>query len=86
MKRVGIQEFLSFLMESQYRVNLWAAMITLWQGNPRQDEILSISETDTLIDQCLNTVARHLNFQTTEKQQRNGQNWIQEMTSRYTDE
>ncbi len=86
MKRAGIQEFLGFLMESQYRVNLWAAMIALWHGNPGKDEILSTSKTDTIIDHCLNTVAIHLNFQTTEKQQRNGQNWIQEMTSRYTDE
>ena len=52
----GIQDFLGYLMESQYRVSIWASMIVIEYGNPKADEILNISGTKTIIDSCLECI------------------------------
>ncbi|TXK74163.1 hypothetical protein [Mesonia sp. K4-1] len=55
----GIQNFLGYLMESQYRVSVWASMIAIEYGNPKQDEILSLSGTKTIIDCCLECIMQN---------------------------
>ncbi|WP_189702688.1 hypothetical protein, partial [Subsaximicrobium wynnwilliamsii] len=52
----GIQNFLGYLMESQYRVAVWASMIALEYGNPKKDELLNISGTKTIINSCLECI------------------------------
>lgn len=83
IKKQGLQGFLGLLMENQYRVNFWAAKLGLEFGSPSQDEILTISGKDTVIDHCLEAVSRHVSFHTTEEQEQNGKNWIKKMKTRY---
>jgi len=52
----GIQNFLNYLMESQYRVSIWASMIAIEYGNIKQNEILKLSRTKTIIDACLECI------------------------------
>ncbi|MGC1631652.1 MAG: hypothetical protein WA749_06000 [Gelidibacter sp.] len=52
----GIQNFLGYLMEYQYRVSVWASMIALEYGKPKQNEILDLSGTETIIDSCLECI------------------------------
>ena len=52
----GIQSFLGYLMESQYRVSVWASMIAIEYGKPKQDEILNLSGTKTIINSCLECI------------------------------
>lgn len=52
----GIQNFLGYLMESQYRVSVWASMIAIEYGKPEQDEILNLSGTKTIINSCLECI------------------------------
>ena len=83
IKEYGLKAFLGFLMEGQYRVNFWAALIALEYGDPRTDEKSGTSYAETVIDQCIDTVERHVGFHTTDKQQRNGENWIKKIKTRY---
>jgi hypothetical protein len=52
----GIQNFLGYLMESQYRVSVWASMIAIEYGKPKQDEILKLNGTKTIINSCLECI------------------------------
>lgn len=52
----GIQIFLGYMMESQYRVSVWASMIALEYGKPKEDEILNLSGTKTIVDSCLECI------------------------------
>jgi hypothetical protein len=52
----GIQNFLGYLIESQYRVSVWASMIAIEYGKPKQDEILNLSGTKTIINSCLECI------------------------------
>ena len=79
----GLQTFLEYLMENHYRVNFWTAKLGLEFGNPSKDEILKISGKDTVIDHCLETVVRHLSFETTWEQEQSGKDWIEKIKSRY---
>lgn len=83
IKKNGLQEFLGFLMENQYRVNLWAAKVGLEHGNPAQDEILSISGKHTIVDCCIEVVGRHVGFQTTPEQEKNRKEWMKKIKTRY---
>ena len=55
----GIQNFLGYLVESQYRVSVWASMITIEYGNPKQDGILNLNGTKTIIDCCLECITQN---------------------------
>ena len=55
----GIQNFLGYLMESQYRVSVWASMIAIEYGNPKHDEIWNLSGTKTIIDSCLECIMQN---------------------------
>ncbi len=79
----GLQKFLELLLENQYYVNLWAAMIALDHGNPKQNDILNISGKDTVIDHCIETIERHLSFQTTIEQENNGKDWLKKIQTYY---
>jgi hypothetical protein len=52
----GIQNFLEYLMESQYRVSVWASMIAIEYGKPKQDDILNLNGTKTIINSCLECI------------------------------
>lgn len=52
----GIQKFLGYLMESQYRTSVWASMIAIEFGKPKQNEILNLSGTNTIINSCLECI------------------------------
>ena len=54
----GIQNFLGYLMEYQYRVSVWASMIALEYGKPNQDEILTLNGTETIINSCLECIMK----------------------------
>ncbi|ARV15361.1 hypothetical protein [Polaribacter sp. SA4-12] len=58
LNKRGIQKFLEFLIESQYRVSIWASMITIEYGKPKQDEILNLSGTKTIINSCLENIMK----------------------------
>jgi hypothetical protein len=83
IERDGLQDFLSFLMESQYRVNLWAAVLGLKYGNPSNNEILIISGRDTIIDHCLEVIERHVSYQTTAEQELNGGHLLNTIKTKY---
>ena len=55
----GIQNFLGYLMESQYRVSVWASMIAIEYGEPKQNEILNLSGTETIINSCLECIMQN---------------------------
>ena len=55
----GIQNFLGYLMEPQYRVSVWASMIAIEHGNPKIDEILNLSGNKTIIDSCLECIMQN---------------------------
>lgn len=83
IKDRGLQIFLDLLMESQYRVNFWAAKCGLEFGNLNPQEQLEITGRKTILDECLATVERHVYFQTTAVQQKNGLAWIKKIKTRY---
>ena len=55
----GIQNFLGYLMEYQYRVSVWASMIALEYGKPKQDEILTLNGKETIINSCLECIMKN---------------------------
>ena len=55
----GIQNFLGYLMESKYRVSVWASMIAIEYGKPKRDEILNLSGKKTIVDSCLECIMQN---------------------------
>ena len=72
----GIQNFLRYLMESQYRVSVWASMIAIEYGNPKQDEILNLSGTKTIIDSCLECIMQNEIYSLSTEIIENKKKWI----------
>ena len=72
----GIQNFLGYLMEPQYRVSVWASMIALEYGNPKKDEILNLSGTKTIIDSCLECIMQNEISPLSDEIMENKKKWI----------
>ncbi|MEM9675840.1 MAG: hypothetical protein AAF992_24835 [Bacteroidota bacterium] len=83
IKKRGLQDFLNFLMEYQYRIPQWTAMIALEYGNPRSDEILRINGQMTIIDFCLDVALRYNSPDVPIEIQRNFNEWNDRMKTRY---
>ncbi|MDN3594172.1 hypothetical protein [Zunongwangia endophytica] len=73
----GIQNFLGYLMESQYRISVWASMIAIEYGKPKQDEILNLSGTETIINACLECIMKNEIEPLPAKIIDNKKNWVQ---------
>ncbi|GEQ87416.1 hypothetical protein ULMS_29240 [Patiriisocius marinistellae] len=72
----GIQNFLGYLMESQYRVSVWASMIAIEYGKPKQDEILNLSGTKTIINSCLECIIQDEIEPLSAEMIANKENWV----------
>ncbi|AVI52208.1 hypothetical protein C5O00_14000 [Pukyongia salina] len=56
INEVGIQSFAEFIMEYQYRVEIWSSYIALEFGKPDPNEILKISGAETIFSACLEKI------------------------------
>ena len=77
LAQIGIQSFLGYLMESQYRVSVWASMIALEYGQPKENEILNFSGERTIIDSCLECIMQDEIEPLDEEIIANKKNWVQ---------
>ena len=55
----GISSFVGFLMEGQYRVQLWAAYLALEYGNPDKSERYIYSKNMTIVNSCIEQVEKY---------------------------
>tara|TARA_R100000935_G_C2757280_1_gene132142 strand:- start:29 stop:415 length:387 start_codon:yes stop_codon:yes gene_type:complete len=58
LEEEGIQVFLGYLLEYQYRVSVWASMIALEYGKPNPNEMLQLNKNITIIDACLDCIMK----------------------------
>lgn len=77
LAQIGIQSFLGYLMESQYRVSVWASMIALEYGKSKEDEILNLSGTETIVDSCLECIMQDEIDPLSAEIVENKKNWVQ---------
>ena len=77
LAEIGIQNFLGYLMESQYRVSVWVSMIALEYGKPNKDEILNLSGTKTIVDSCLECIMQDEIDPLSAEIVENKKNWVQ---------
>ena len=58
LEEEGIQIFLGYLLEYQYRVSVWASMIALEYGKPNPNEMLQLNKNITIINACLDCIMK----------------------------
>ena len=56
LEQRGLNRFVGFLMEYQYRVAVWASMIALEYGKPKPKEMLPSNQDKSIIDACLECI------------------------------
>ncbi|MBJ7881257.1 hypothetical protein JEM65_11445 [Gelidibacter salicanalis] len=59
IQEIGLQSFVGFIVEYQYRVGIWSSLITLEFGKPDRNEILEISGTETILSACLEKIEQN---------------------------
>ncbi len=77
----GLQNFLDFLQEPQYRVYKWAAFLALEYGKTTSTEILELVGNETVIDHCLNVVNSSEISEMSDKRKANGVKWSEKIKS-----
>ncbi|NVN18096.1 hypothetical protein GUA46_07070 [Muricauda sp. HICW] len=83
IKEIGIQSFAEFIMESQYRVGIWSSFITLEFGKPDRNEILNVSESETIFSACLEKVEQNEINELPTDIIENKNNWIRKIKTCY---
>jgi len=84
MQEIGLQDFLGYLLEGQYRVHVWAAYIGLEYGNPDRNEILKISGKKTIINSCIQLVQEITQRAPDDPIRRNQEEWLAKMKAKYS--
>ncbi|MES2546022.1 MAG: hypothetical protein V4548_14150 [Bacteroidota bacterium] len=75
----GIQNFLGYLQESQYRVYKWAAFLSLEYGKTTSTEILELVGNETIIDHCLQVVNSSEINEMSDERKANGLKWSEKL-------
>ncbi len=52
----GVQSFIGFIYEYQYRVDIWAAIIILKYGLPELNDIIEINQEQRIGEACIETI------------------------------
>jgi hypothetical protein len=79
----GLQGFLGFLMEGQYYIELWAAIIALEYGNIPKEEKLKYNINKTVLECCLSEVKKYIIHSKNTDFKENGRLWLQKILTRY---
>jgi len=79
----GIQNFVGFIMEYQYRVGIWSSMIALEYGKLDQNEILNTSGTETIFSACLKKIEQNEINELPIEFIENKKSWIEKIKTHY---
>ena len=83
MKEIGIQDFAEFVIEYQYRVNIWSSMIVLEFGEFDQNEILKTSGIETIFSACLEKIKQNEINKLPNEINENKKNWVEKIKTCY---
>lgn len=83
--QLSLNEFTGYLMEGQYFINLWAAIIIVDRFRPKTSEkLIGLNDDKSTVEDCLETVERYsVNFKQ-DGQFDNYQKWISEIKLSYS--
>ena len=79
----GHQSLAGFVVEYQYRVSIWSSMIVLEFGKPDPNEILEISGTETILNNCLEEIQQNEINELSAEIIENKINWINKIKTCY---
>ena len=79
----GLQDFLGFLMEGQYYIQLWAAIIALEYGDIQKEEKLKYNSSKTVLECCLSEVEKYITHSKNTDFKKNGELWLEKILMRY---
>jgi hypothetical protein len=77
IKERGLQNFLGFLMEGQYYIQLWAALIALEYGDIPKEEKLSYNTSQTILECCIEEVEKYIIHSKNAEFKKNAALWLQ---------
>ncbi|MFL5765991.1 MAG: hypothetical protein ACJ77K_18750 [Bacteroidia bacterium] len=77
IKERGLQSFLGFLMEGQYYIQLWAALIALEYGDIPKEEKLSYNTSKTILECCIEEVEKYITHSKNAEFKKNAELWLQ---------
>ena len=83
IQEIGLQDFLGFLLEGQYRVHVWTAFIGLEYGNPDKSEILRISGKETIVTLCIESIQDITERMLDNPIRKNQEAWTAKMKAKY---
>jgi len=79
----GLQNFLEYFLENQYLINLWAAKLGLEIGNPSSEEILLITDNNTIANSCIQVVERYKTAELTPEISDQMTSWLVSVKDKY---
>jgi hypothetical protein len=80
----GIQDFMGFMLEYQYRVKIWAAFIALEYGIPSATETFNLSsKKETIVEHCLSVISQKEIKELNDSRSAYKKQWINKIKTHY---
>lgn len=79
----GASDFVGFLMEGQYFVQLWAAYLTLEYGNPQKEEPFKYSKNKTIVSCCIAEVEKYCSVEKNLQIKKAEEDWVLKNKEKY---
>ena len=83
IQEIGLQSFVGFIVEHQYRVGIWSSFIALEFGKPDRNEILEISGAKTILSACLEKIEQEEINELPTDIIKNKKSWIEKIKTCY---
>jgi hypothetical protein len=84
VERLSLHDFIGYLMEGQYNINLWAAFFILDKFRPDINEkLIGMNDEKSIVKDCIETVDTYATNFTQESQKDNYTKWMSEVKFRY---
>jgi len=85
INQYSLFEFIGYLMESQYYINLWAAFFILDKFQPDINEkLIGMNDKKSIVEDCIETVDRYAVHFSELSQKENYVKWMSEVKFRYS--
>jgi hypothetical protein len=83
--QLSLDEFTGYLVEGQYFINLWTAIIILDRFRPKTSEkLIGLNNNKSIAEDCLETIEQYSDSFKQDGQFDNYQKWILEIKSSYS--
>ncbi len=84
-KELSIRQFIGYLMDGQYFIDLWAAIIILDRFRPKiSEKLIGLNDNKSIVEDCFETIQGYfVNFKQ-DGQLDNCKKWLSEVKLRYS--